>query len=91
MKKKMSDDTNTTPPPDPDFSSLLKQLDDNTNGVANRLASLIQQLADANTKRQSPTHDQLQQLQAIVDHLRGLGADPANPIPQPSALATLTP
>ena len=63
------------------LDDLISSLNDNTNAVAARLDKLGTELAAAG---QAPTEAQLGELQAISDHLKALGADPANPVPAPA-------
>lgn len=60
------------------LEDLITSLNDNTNAVATHLDKLTAELAAAG---QAPTAGQLATLQAISDHLKALGSDPANPVP----------
>lgn len=60
------------------LDDIITSLNDNTNQVASRLDHMIAQLQ---TTSQAPTAGQLQELQAISDHLKALGSDTTNPIP----------
>lgn len=57
------------------LDQIISDLNTNTNAVSARLDKIIAQLGDA------VTPDQLAQLQAVSDHLKALGQDPANPVP----------
>lgn len=68
------------------LSDLIVALNDNTNAVSARLDHLVAELAAAGT---APTTAQLDALQAISDHLKTLGADPALPVPAPPPAAVV--
>lgn len=57
---------------------IIASLNNNTNAVAVRMDALLSQLS---LSGKAPTQEQLDSLQAISDHLKQLGADPANPVP----------
>jgi hypothetical protein len=60
------------------LDDLITALNDNTNAVGTRLDKLTAEIAAAGA---APTPAQLAELQAVADHLKALGADPANPVP----------
>ena len=63
------------------LDQIITDLNANTNAVSARLDRIIAQLGD------KVTPDQLAQLQAVSDHLKALGQDPADPVPTvPAAL-----
>lgn len=74
-----------------DLASIIADLNTNTNAVAARVDQLGTELAAAQVAGTAPTSDQLASLQAISDHLKALGADPAAPIPAPPPAAVVTP
>ena len=59
------------------INDLITSLNDNTNLVAARIDRLIAALPVGTVV----TADQVAQLQAVSDHLKALGSDPANPVP----------
>lgn len=61
------------------IDTLRDQFRDNTNLVAERIDRLIAQIQTSADNTASP--ETLADLQAIGDHLRALGTDPANPVP----------
>lgn len=69
-----------------DLNQVISDLNTNTNAVSARLDKLIADLAAAG---QAPTAEQLASLQAISDHLKAMGQDPAAPIPAPPADPTV--
>jgi hypothetical protein len=64
-----------------DFQTLLDAVNTATNNVATRVTALQAQLADALSRGAPPTQAQLDELQALADHLNAIGAQPSNPIP----------
>jgi len=74
------------------LADIITALNDNTNAVATRMDALLAEIAAAGA---APTQAQLDSLQAISDHLKQLGANPANPVPpafpagSPNAAAAL--
>lgn len=63
-----------------ELDAVIASLNANTNTVATRIDNLIAALAASG---QAPTPEQLAELNTISDHLKALGADPANPVPDP--------
>lgn len=64
------------------LDQIIADLNTNTNAVSARLDRIIAQLGN------TVSPDQIAQLQAVSDHLKALGQDPANPVP--TVPATLT-
>lgn len=63
------------------LDAVIADLNANTNAVSARLDKLIAEIGD------SVTPDQTAALQAVSDHLKALGQDPAVPVPAaPAAL-----
>ncbi len=67
------------------LDQIITDLNDNTNAVSARIDRLT---AAIQNQGNTITPDQLAELQAVSDHLKTLGQDPANPVP--SVPATLT-
>lgn len=63
------------------LDTVIADLNANTNAVSARLDILIAEVGDAVTPAQTAA------LQAISDHLKALGQDPANPVPAAPSLA----
>jgi len=58
---------------------LVVELNDATNVLAAKLDTLIANAAEGLTKEEAVAHNA--ELTALRDHLRAMGADPANPLP----------
>lgn len=63
------------------YEDLLAKIDQNTTQVAQRIDTLTAKLAEAVTAGTAPDPSVVAHLQAIADHLRILGTDPADPVP----------
>ena len=63
------------------YEVLLTKIDQHTTQVAQRMDTLTAKLAAAVTAGTAPDPDVVSRLQAIADHLRVLGTDPADPVP----------
>lgn len=63
------------------LTAIIAALNDNTNAVATRMEKLIEELQLAAVAEKPISADQFHTLQSIADHLKQLGADPANPVP----------
>lgn len=61
-----------------ELETLIGELNTNTNAVADRLERLVTQIEQAG---QAPTPQQLETLRTIANHLKALGADTSNPVP----------
>lgn len=66
-----------------DLNQAIADLNDATNSIADRVTALSAQLAGNMTPAQ--VADAQTQLEAIATRLKGLAADPANPVPAPVA------
>lgn len=64
-----------------DYLDLAKKIDDATTAVGNKIAALTGQIKNSMTDQE--VADTKAALQAEVDKLTAMGADPVNPIPTP--------
>jgi uncharacterized coiled-coil protein SlyX len=74
-----------------DLNSIIADLNANTNTVAAKQDKLIAEIAALTAAGQPATPEQIAQLQAISDHLKALGADPAAPVPPVPPVLTAPP
>lgn len=64
---------------DPTVVQIIKDLDEATNGVASRIETLI---SDAQAAGSLTAAELVAALQPEVNRLRGLAANPSEPVPQ---------
>ena len=65
-----------------DFSNLVTRLNTDTNALAAKIDALVAKLSDSGLSAAEETQA-LADLSAVADRLEVLGADPANPVPNP--------
>lgn len=70
-----------------DVNALLTKIDDETNAVAAEVTALKDQIANSGGISAADADTVVAKLGAISDRLTGIGADPANPVPE-APLAT---
>lgn len=63
-----------------EFNEILSQIDSETTRVADKVQQLMDQLATGGMSADQEAQVKAD-LQAQLDKLRGIGADPANPVP----------
>lgn len=66
-----------------DVATLIKALNDNTNAVSSRIDALLAAINASKLPDGSVvlSPDQVALVSTVNDHLKQLGADPANPVP----------
>lgn len=70
---------------------LISKMDGYTTAIGQRIDAINAKLADALAKSQPLEQSTLDELDALAQHLKALGADPTNPFPTPPPAAATDP